>query len=346
MWRAPAYEVANYRELIENVARLSYANRNQLLFFRGQDKDYQSKAGGSTLYPTIYRGDNIPQAELDFRFRELETAARSLTSLFEKQRIEGSKDLARKRYIQWSVLQHYGVVATPLLDITHSLRVACSFAQTASTDSTCFVYVLGLPYATNRISINSEEDIVNIRLLSICPPSALRPHFQEGYMAGTPDVTVNFETKTEVDFRNRLVAKFAIPRAKRFWNSGFEAMPRGSLYPSGDRIEELCREVVTKTRQERSLTHVGQLLIEWAVLEERLLTRARQVTGRNVSVREAINALRERGSLGQYVANGLHEVRHVRNKAAHTPGQVEGPEIDAALQRLRDLAGEISEEGA
>src|SRR5205823_8222919 len=129
-------------------------------------------------------------------------AAQVLVRLFAKYTIEGARDVARKRYIQWSILQHYEVVATPLLDITQSLRVACSFAQRASRDPTCYVLVLGLPYATNRISINSEEDVVNIRLLSICPPAALRPYFQEGFMAGTPDVTSRYELKTELDFRN------------------------------------------------------------------------------------------------------------------------------------------------
>src|ERR1019366_4683269 len=150
----------------------------------------------------------------------------------------------------WSILQHYEVAETPLLDVTHSLRVACSFAQLASSDQTCYVYALGFPYPTNRISINSEEDLVNIRLLSICPPDALRPYFQEGYMAGTADVTTNFDNKTELEFRNRLIAKFAIPRAGRFWNAGFEATPRTALYPPKDRVEILCRDVIFRTREQ------------------------------------------------------------------------------------------------
>jgi hypothetical protein len=56
VWRAPAFEASNFRALVEHVARLAYANPDELLFFRGQDRDYQSKAGGTTLYPAIYRG--------------------------------------------------------------------------------------------------------------------------------------------------------------------------------------------------------------------------------------------------------------------------------------------------
>jgi len=341
VWRMPPFEIDNYRDLVEHVARLSYANRNHLLFFRGQDKDYQSKAGGSTLYPAIYRSDNLPHAELEVRFRQLEAAERMVAKLFEERKIDGSRDVSRKRYIRWSILQHYEVVATPLLDVTQSLRVACSFAQIASTDPTCCVYVLGFPYPTNRISINSEEDIVNIRLLSICPPAALRPYFQEGYMAGTPDVTTSFQTKTELDFRNRLIAKFAIARAKRFWNSGFEATPRTALFPVNDRVEELCREVIMRTRQERGVGDMGQLLVEWAKLEERLLPRARQLTERNVSVRDALWALVQRGELPKDLAAGLDRIRRVRNVAAHTPGRLEGPEVDDALRDLRELLNRV-----
>jgi hypothetical protein len=341
VWRAGAFEISNYRDLVEHVARLAYANRNHLLFFRGQDKDYQSKAGGSTLYPPIYRSDNLPHAELDVRFRQLEAAERILVRLFEEQGVKGARDVARKRYVRWSILQHYEVLATPLLDLTQSLRVACSFAQLASTDPTCYVFILGLPYPTNRISINSEEEVVNIRLLSICPPAALRPYFQEGYMAGTSDVTTAFETKTELDFRNRLIAKFAIPRAKRFWSSGFEATPRTALYPSSDRVEELCREVTGRLRAESGVGDLGQLLVEWAILEERLLGRARQITERNLSVREALLSLVRRGELAEDVAAGLDRVRHVRNIAAHRPGRVKRAEVDEALRELRALAPRV-----
>src|SRR6266850_2736658 len=144
IWKAPAFQVNHFRALVEHVARLAYANPDELLFFRGQDRDYQSKAGGTTLYPAIYRGDSLAGRELRHRFDLLEQAARLLVELFRTSNIDGHKELRQKRYIQWSILQHYEVVPTPLLDLTQSLRVACSFAQLRSTDSTCYVYVLGL----------------------------------------------------------------------------------------------------------------------------------------------------------------------------------------------------------
>jgi hypothetical protein len=236
VWRATAFEVTTFRALVEHVARLAYVNPDELLFFRGQDKDYQSKAGGTTLYPAIYRGDSLATRELRHRFELLDQAARLLVERFKKAKVDGHRELRQKRYIQWSILQHYEVLATPLLDLTQSLRVACSFAQLESTDPTCYVYVLGLPYVTNRISINSEHDIVNVRLLSICPPAALRPYFQEGYLAGTADVTTEFDSKTELDFRNRLVAKFAIPRTKAFGVQGSTRFLKPPFCPEATRF--------------------------------------------------------------------------------------------------------------
>ena len=157
-------------------------------------------------------------------------------------------------------------------------------------------------------------------------------------MAGTPDVTTDFDTKTELDFRNRLIAKFAIPRARSFWGTGFEAAPKTALYPSNDRVGVLCQDVVDRIQKERAaIGDMGELLVEWAKLEERILPRARQLTARNVSVREALLALVASGQLDKDVASGLDEVRRVRNSAAHTPGRLEKADVDRALQQLRKL---------
>lgn len=342
-WRASAFPVRDYRSLVEHVAHLSYLNRHHLAFFRGQGSDYQNKAKGSTLYPAIYRGDNLAPVELEVRLRKLESASRALVKLFKRDSIEGAHDVARKKYVQWSILQHYQVVPTPLLDITHSLRVACSFAQLAAIDSNCYVYVLGFPYPTNRISINSEEDLVNIRLLSICPPQALRPFFQEGYMAGTPDVTSNFDTKTELDFRNRLIAKFAISRGKKFWNDGSSGTPKTALYPSSDQVFKLCEEVVTEMDQEIAAGDAaGRLLAEWGKLEQQFVPFTRQLTERNVSAREAIRALEKRHLIDKQTAHLLDHVRHIRNIAAHRPGELKGQDVEVALGKLEQLKETVS----
>ena len=312
----------NFRALVEHVARLAYANPDELLFFRGQDKDYQSKAEGTTLYPSIYRGDFLAGRELRHRFELLDQAARLLVDKFKAAMIDGHGELRRKRYIQWSILQHYEVVATPLLDLTQSLRVACSFAQIESSDPTCYVYVLGLPYLTNRISINSEHDIVNVRC-EYLPSRRIEPYFQEGYLAGTADVTTDFDSKTDLDFRNRLIAKFAIPRVKGFWGSGFEKIPKTALNPNGDAILELCANLRTELSSELQPGQVGEFIKEWAGLEEYLLENARRLTERNVSVRESIVSLAKLGRLDEDQALLLDTLRKFRNQVVHHPKTVQ-----------------------
>jgi hypothetical protein len=49
------------------------------------------------------------QAEINHRFDLLVGASRVLINEFKKAKIQGANELARKRYIQWSILQHYEV---------------------------------------------------------------------------------------------------------------------------------------------------------------------------------------------------------------------------------------------
>lgn|ERR1700730_536517 len=98
VWRAAPFPVSTFRGLVEHVARLAYANRDELLFFRGQDKDFQSKAGGTTLYPSIYRGDAVAARELKHRFDLLDQAASLLADKFKAAKIEGYSELRRNRH--------------------------------------------------------------------------------------------------------------------------------------------------------------------------------------------------------------------------------------------------------
>src|SRR5207244_9915763 len=104
----------------------------------GPDEESHSKAGRSAICPSSCREDPLPAHELRHRFDLLDQAARLLIAKFGSANVDGRRELRCKRYIQWSILQHYEVVATPLLDLTHSLRVACSFAQLNSSDPTCY----------------------------------------------------------------------------------------------------------------------------------------------------------------------------------------------------------------
>jgi len=317
------YKVKTFRELVEHTAKLSFTNKDYLLFYRGQAEDYLNKAGASTYYPSIYRGDPLLARELIYRFDILEGSSKALVELFETRQVEGYKELKRRRAIQWSILQHYEVCSTPYLDFTQSLRVACSFATLDNKRDTACISVFGLPYMTNRISNNSEHDIINVRLLSICPPTALRPYFQEGYLVGTDDITSNYDSKTELDFNNRLIAKFEIPNHPSFWGREFHKIPRQSLYPSDDPIWTLCQEIRELAAKSLQTGNMGLFLQSWAELEEMLATRARQHTNRFSSVRDSIRVLYNQGIIPEDLLAPLDRLRTFRNYLVHTPWKLD-----------------------
>lgn len=329
--------VKSFRKLVEHTAKLSFKNKDHLLFFRGQEGDFINRAGSSSFYPSIYRGDYLPKRELVNRFDILDGASKSLVDLFELNKTEGHKELKRRKSIQWSILQHYEVCKTPLLDFTHSLSVACSFASIENDNQYGYVFIFGLPYITNRITVNSEHDLINIRLLSICPPTALRPYFQEGYLAETDEITDTFDSKSELDFNNRLIAKFRFPNNSTFWGKGFNKIPKRSLYPDKDPVYELCKKIKKSADKQLMTGDIGDFLTSWAELEEKLLSLARKRTNRIVSIREAISLQYIQRNFKKDELHQIDRLRIFRNKLVHTPNMVTSKEIQEYLILLEQL---------
>ena len=311
------------------------------MFFRGQSQDYLNKAGNSTFYPTIYRGDYISRRELRYSFDILEGCSKALAQTFEDKKIDGYKDVKRRKLIQWSILQHYEVCSTPLLDFTHSLRVACSFAYLNNHSENAFVFVFGFPYLTNRISLNSEHDIVNIRLLSICPPKAYRPHFQEGYLTGTDEITVDYERKTELDFNNRLIAKFELPPEKSFWGRNFHKIPKTSLYPKSDPIKQLCDKISEMATRELKSGDLGDFLKVWSEIEEVVTSLTKQRQHRYMSFRQALNNLQNQYWLDKKLYYQLDRIRSFRNEVVHKTKYVEPGAILKFLQQAEQALAEL-----
>jgi len=284
--------IENFIDLVKKIAILSFHNKDHLLFFRGQKNDHLNRKGNSSFYPSIYRtrnGENLSKQLLNIRFTLLDQASNLLVKKFVQHGITDSiTELKRRKFIQWSILQHYEVCDTPLLDLTQSLRVACSFALPKNQDFG-YVFVFGMPYITNRITINSEQDIVNIRLINICPPQALRPYFQEGNLVGTADVLNDYEERSELDFKRRLIAKFKISDHAKFW--GDQQSLERYLMPKGDQIEALCQEIKNELKQENNIEAMfpGKWLNEYELKDGR----------RGKEVVEVKNG-------NQYYANGRH----------------------------------------
>jgi hypothetical protein len=170
-----ALEVCKFSDLVKHIAYISYHNPEYALFFRAQSKDHKNNEESSTIFPSIYR---IPSSKrysrkiIQSRFSVLKQAEEELLNVFSKNRFLGLSKLTKYREMRWAILQHYEVCETPLLDVTHSLRVACSFALHKPSQDP-YIFVLGLPHPNGSISFYVEQELLNIRLLSTCPHRAV-----------------------------------------------------------------------------------------------------------------------------------------------------------------------------
>src|SRR5262249_12094080 len=148
--------------------------------------------------------------------------------------------------------QHYEVCRTPLLDVTHSLRIAASFASLPPANGPArkaFVFVIGVPNLSGAITASAQAGLQIVRLSRVCPPTAMRPHIQEGYLLGEYPEIAGYQQNAkyapyEVDFGLRLVAKFWF-NPEDFWKRpDFPKVPRKALYPDeDDHLFEMTRAV-------------------------------------------------------------------------------------------------------
>jgi hypothetical protein len=247
------HSVGSYLELATKIAELQFRNRDYILLFRGQKADHQNRLKATSLKPSLFRptsGKSITPgaAILTKRFEKLREAERILVDAYNREKLLGRERLKRHRILRWAILQHYEVCLTPLLDITHSLRIAASFASLEATPK-AFVFVLGVPTLAGSVTASAEAGLQIIRLSSVCPPSAVRPHIQEGYLLGEYPEMSDFEQKSyyqnyEIDFGRRLVAKFCFDPHK-FWKGGaFQKIGKNALYPDSlDPLFLLTQEV-------------------------------------------------------------------------------------------------------
>jgi hypothetical protein len=247
------HSVTSFLELAKKVADLQFRNREHVLLFRGQNADYLSGKNLTMLRPSIFRHTvphKIPgEAELTRRFDKLKRAEQELVNRYEVAGLLKPELLKRQRILRWSILQHYHVCDTPLLDVTHSLRIAASFGS-FNARSDAFVFVLGVPNLSGAITASAEAGLQIVRLSSVCPPTAVRPHIQEGYLLGEyPDISKYGQKALyhafEIDFGRRLVAKFRFD-PQTFWRRDtFPKVEEVDLTPDpiDDPLSKLADEV-------------------------------------------------------------------------------------------------------
>src|SRR5258708_8979151 len=184
--KAPGHKVVSYIDLAKKVADLQFMNREHVLLFRGQKTDYKNRQGNTSVKPSLVGGSgeaNASSSELIARFDKLGRAEFILESEYSRRKLLGVDRMKRQQILRWAILQHYEVCPTPLLDVTHSLRIAASFASDGADDE-AFIFVLGAPNLSGAITASAEAGLQIVRLSGVCPPSAVRPHIQEGYLLG------------------------------------------------------------------------------------------------------------------------------------------------------------------
>lgn len=244
--------VGDFLDLATKVATLQFKNPGQVLVFRGQPNDHKRPNDNyeiSTLKPNLFRGTPSPGATtLRRRFDKLKRAETLLLQQYENDGLPEPERLARQRILRWSIIQHYGICDTPLLDVSQSLRIAASFASGGSR-SRAYLMVLGVPNISGAITASAEAGLQIVRLASVCPPAALRPHIQEGYLLGEYPDMGDYDQKRnyghfEIDFGRRLVAKFVF-NPGTFWSDpDFPPVPHAALYPDGhDPLYRLAQTV-------------------------------------------------------------------------------------------------------
>lgn len=333
-------DILTYSDLIKEVAKLSYLNQDYMLFYRGQSSDYQnSTKTSSSLYPSLYRDrSNKKDNDINLRVRTLNKASELLVEQIKKSNVIGKDEIIKKKYVQWSILQHYEICETPLLDLTHSLRVACSFALQRNSEEWGYIYVLAMPYVTHRISTNSEQETIVVRLLSISPPQALRPYYQDGYLVGTEFITEDFDDKQELDLVRRLIAKYRIKNTESFWNQETKKITFELLYPNDDieflEISRCIKEKLLKIDYDNNefAEEYGKFMLKWVEIER---------ISNNLGVNNLFTDFYKKGILDKFTYEKLQRLRTFRNNLVHTPSVVTINDLRKYNIDIQEVVNEI-----
>jgi hypothetical protein len=117
-----------------------------------------------------------------------------------------------------------------------------------------YLYVLAGPNLSGAITANAEAGLQVVRLSSACPPAAIRPHIQEGYLLGEYPEMVGVTQQShykpfEMDFGRRIVAKFRF-NPRTFWSDpDFPKISSAALYPKDrDWLERLSSEITAEVK--------------------------------------------------------------------------------------------------
>lgn len=257
--RTDPCEVTSYRELVKLAAFLNVMNKRDHLLYRGQSGDW-------ALRPTLLRETwTLPRtgeavdlgADRRWYFDQLDHICRRVAELLagrlpRHKPFETFGDEPARKMAPWSVIQHYELWPTPVLDFTGSLRIAASFALGGEEPrSSGYVYVSAFRSLESDPMLLHERGRgpVALRLSAVCPPIADRPHLQEGFLVGNP--AFGATDLTAPPATGVLVARIhVVDRSpgehgpESFWDEEYPRHSQESLLPQADETLRLFDEAL------------------------------------------------------------------------------------------------------
>lgn len=251
----PVLEIGSYIELADIVAFLAVMNKNLTLLFRGQTSDFK-------LLPSMHRSSwpanatddrkgNLEAKRLQY-WEGLQSKEQEVVPVLRQHGLPRHRHIEdpQIRYARWAVIQHYELWPTPMLDFSTSLRVAASFAfGPVPKRSEGYLYVTGSRKLRSDLmplhhddAVERSDGVLTIRLNSVCPPSAVRPHLQEGaLMSLYPFDDEAALDPSRSDFGSRVIAKFKLVDTGMFWTEDFPCHTKAALLPDADLLNRDLR---------------------------------------------------------------------------------------------------------
>jgi hypothetical protein len=198
--------VRDFTGLIEEVGRLCHEVQHDQLLFRGQDAIYAYSDGSHSVRPRLYRDGNASPA----RYAQLRANLMKLYKDLELQR-----HYAKPRTGREALLAHYRVTDTRMLDCTHVLHVAASFALASDQQQRpgpSVVYALDVRGGTAK---PATGQLGKALVAATTGPAATRPMRQGAWVTWQHGAGLE-----NVDFGGRVVRAFVVDEADKpkFWD--------------------------------------------------------------------------------------------------------------------------------
>jgi hypothetical protein len=215
------WEVSTWDELRGAISFLTLMNKRDVLYFRGQHDHYDN------CLPALFRsewhfdGRTLPLNPAN-RGRYYALLADLRTPVLTVAKRVGTPRTYVLEYVPAAaaaVLQHYGLWPTHFIDLTRSLSVAVTFAESDPQHTHAYLYAFAMPDLRGSITSDIDQHLTLARLEAVCPPDAKRPHHQDAYLvsrfpepvglAGPGDPTWD-DWQRKTDLMRRLAAKFRL----------------------------------------------------------------------------------------------------------------------------------------